>query len=137
MNTRTAVLTLALAALNVTALATSGAPAPAFFAPGHLLVASSGGGTVVDAGGAGFPAAVTGLSSPQDVAFTPDGSLMVSDDGSDSVLVFDGAGDAQGSIGAGSGLVDPAGLALGADGDLFVASAGTDSVFRVDRPAWP
>ncbi len=139
MNTRTAVLTLAFAALNIAALATSGpGSGPKPFVPGRLMVVTASGGAVVQAGAlpaplTGLPELVTGLDSPQDLAFAPDGSLCVSIAGSNRVLAFDGAGALRDSIGVGTGLSAPAGLAFGPGGRLYVASSGTDDVFEFDR----
>jgi sugar lactone lactonase YvrE len=135
MNTRTAVATVALACLNLTAIALQEESDPVPFPAGELLIASAGSGAVsaYDEGGGTLPQPVTGLSSPQGLAFAPDGTLFVSDADSNLVLVTDASGSVLGTLGGDSPLADPAGLAFGPDGSLHVASAGTDSVLVFGR----
>ncbi|HTE04807.1 MAG TPA: NHL repeat-containing protein, partial [Planctomycetota bacterium] len=135
MNTRTAVVTVALACLNLTAIALQSEDDPALFPAGQLLVASPGSGAIAayDEGGGTLPQPVTGLQSPQDLAFASDGALFVSDADLDLVLVTDAGGTVLDALGGDSPLSQPAGLAFGPDGALFVASAGTDSVMSFDR----
>ncbi len=135
MNTRTAVATVALACLNLTAIALQKEADPELFPSGELLIASAGSGAVAayDEGGGTLPQPVTGLMLPQDLAFAPDGTLFVSDSGSDLVLVTDASGAVLNTFGSGTPLADPCGLAFGPDGALYVASAGTDSVLVFDR----
>jgi len=135
MNTRTAVATVALACLNLTAIALQDEADPVLFPSGELLIASAGSGAIAayDEGGGTLPQPVTGLSMPEDLAFAPDGTLFVSDSGIDLVFVTDASGAVLDTIGSGSPLADPSGIAFGPDGALYVASAGTDSVFVFDR----
>lgn len=83
----------------------------------------------------------TGLNSPRDLIFGPDGDLYVSNgfensDGSDhTVERFDGQTGA--SLGSfvipGAGGIDvPNGLAFGPDGNLYVASSDTGQILRYD-----
>ncbi|WP_145457738.1 GEVED domain-containing protein [Gimesia panareensis] len=83
----------------------------------------------------------SGLNSPRDLIFGPDGDLYVSNgfengDGSDhTVERFDGQTGA--SLGSfvipGAGGIDvPNGLAFGPDGNLYVASSDTGQILRYD-----
>src|SRR5262245_36531039 len=118
MNTRTAVLTVALATASIAALAAPDPEAitPLPFEAGGLLVALPDSNAVVTEGMAALPHPITGLSEPEGLAFAPDGLLLVAEGGADRVQVFDGSGLSLGFIGVGSGLDHPAGLAVGADG---------------------
>lgn len=135
MNTRTAVATVALACLNLTAVALQFESEPVLFPGGQLLIASAGSGAVGawDTAGQTLPQPVTGLLVPQDLAFAPDGSLYVSDSGNNLVVVTDASGEVLGTVGGDSSLSEPGGLAFGPDGSLYVASTGTDNVLVFDR----
>nr|MCH9653497.1 hypothetical protein [Planctomycetota bacterium] len=83
----------------------------------------------------------SGLNSPRDLIFGPDGDLYVSNGfensgGSDhTVERFDGqTGASKGSfVIPGSGGIDvPSGLAFGPDGNLYVASADSGQILRYD-----
>jgi sugar lactone lactonase YvrE len=144
MNIRTAALVLAFAVFSGTLVAVPGPAvlAPSPFPTGMLLVAAPDDHSVwaLDSNPdpvTGLPSSITGLLDPEDLAFAPDGSLLVSDGGGDRVVVFDGDGNQRGSIGAGTGLLHPTGLALGPAGHLFVASAGTDRVFEFNSIGLP
>jgi DNA-binding beta-propeller fold protein YncE len=135
MNTRTAVATVALACLNLAAIALQTESGPALFPAGQLLVTSAGSGAIAayDAGGGTLPQPLTGLHSPQDLAFAPDGALFVSDAASGQVLLTDADGKVLDTLGPDSPLVAFIGLAFGPDGALYVASSGTDSIDVFDR----
>ncbi|QDT96317.1 GEVED domain-containing protein [Gimesia aquarii] len=83
----------------------------------------------------------SGLNSPRDIVFGPDGDLYVSNgfensNGSDhSIERFNGqTGASEGSfVIPGSGGLDvPNGMAFGPDGNLYVASSDTGQILRFD-----
>jgi hypothetical protein len=143
MNTRTAAITLAFAALNIAAIAvqTGGTPAP--FDPNHLFVANGADATVTEfdahgdpvgpiSGLSGLPANISGLLMPEDIDFGPGGLLFVADGGSDRVLGFDADGVLIETLGPVAGLDHPTGLAFGRMGKLYVASSGADQLVVFD-----
>ncbi|MFK7779371.1 MAG: GEVED domain-containing protein, partial [Gimesia sp.] len=83
----------------------------------------------------------TGLNSPRDLVFGPDGDLYVSNgfenssSNDHSVERFDGqTGESKGSfVIPGSGGLDvPSGIVFGPDGNLYVASSDTGEILRYD-----
>ncbi|HKQ50713.1 MAG TPA: NHL repeat-containing protein [Phycisphaerae bacterium] len=103
---------------------------PSSAAGSHVARMDSGTGAFLDTLGAGL------LFNPQGLLLTPDGHLLVANDGAyDNVLKFDGSTGAYlgefVSTGSG-GLDDPTGMAWGPNGNLFVASIQTDRVVEFD-----
>lgn len=71
------------------------------------------------------------LSSPRDVAFDPEGRLLVADTGHHRIAIF----TVNGATGKLSGklrenLRDPNGVAIGPDGAVYVTSASRDNVVK-------
>jgi serine/threonine-protein kinase len=97
--------------------------------------------------GDGGPAVNATLYRPSGLALAPDGSLLVADEGNDTVRRIDRsgrislvAGTAGTSGRAGDGraataaqLDNPQGLAVGADGSVYIADKGNNVVRKVDR----
>lgn len=139
MNTRTAAITLAFAALNIAAIAVETGSAPAPFDPNHLFVANGADTTVTEfdelgnaigtvSGLSGLPGNISGLLLPEDVEFGPSGLLFVADGGTDRVLAFDANGDLIDTLGPVAGLDHPTGMTFGREGELYVASSGADQI---------
>jgi sugar lactone lactonase YvrE len=94
---------------------------------------------------AGFPAALSSLDHPEDVAVSAAGDVYVADTFNNRVVevtpagkVLAVAGDGtagysgDGGRGAFAELDQPAGLALDAKGDLYIADSGSNVIRRVD-----
>jgi hypothetical protein len=144
MNTRTAAITLAFAALNIAAVAVQSGGTPTPFDPNNLFVASGDDTTVTEfdhfgnpvhsvSGVSDLPANISGLLMPEDIDFGPGGLLFVADGGSDTIKAFDADGDLIDTLGPVAGLDHPTGMAFGREGDLFVASSEADQVVVFDR----
>jgi streptogramin lyase len=114
-------------------------PAPATAAPGDIAVADEGNwlgvsGRVLQVGSSGAAAVLAAgapLSDPWAVAVAPDGSLLVVDEGSESVFSIDPTGKLD-TVVSGDVLEDPAGIALAPDGKAYVSDSQRDEVLRLD-----
>ncbi len=81
------------------------------------------------------PSGSSGLSLPSGLALRPDGNLLVSSSGTNSVLQYDGlSGSFIGVFVAPGegGLSGPFGLTFGPNGNLFVSSQANDQVIEYD-----
>jgi sugar lactone lactonase YvrE len=76
--------------------------------------------------------ASTGLSSPDDVKFGPDGLMYVSSGGNNRIIRFTAAGAyVDDYVPAGSGGMDrPYRMAFGPDGDLYVSALDSSQILR-------
>jgi len=97
------------------------------------------------AGPSGFPAALSSLDHPQDVAVNAQGDVFIADTYNNRVVkvtprgqVVDVAGDGvagysgDGRLGAFAELNEPAGLALDSQGNLYIADSANNVIRRVD-----
>jgi hypothetical protein len=97
------------------------------------------------AGPSGFPATLSSLDHPQDVAVNAQGDVFISDtynnrvvevtpQGQVSTVAGDGVAgySGDGGLGAFAELNEPTGLALDSQGNLYIADSGNNVIRRVD-----
>jgi streptogramin lyase len=114
-------------------------PASAGAAPGDIGVADEGtwmgiSGRVLRMGAGGATSLLTAgapLSDPWAVAVAADGSLVVVDEGAESVFSVDPAGKLA-TVVSGGGLQDPSGIALAPDGKAYLSDRQRDEVLKLD-----
>lgn len=79
-----------------------------------------------------FNAEGSPIDSPESIAFTPAGRLMVSAGNQDSIFELELDGTVAGTINTASYAASPRGIAFGPDGKLWVSDYMDDQVFRID-----
>ncbi len=84
--------------------------------------------------GDGGPAIRAALSSPADIAFSPDGVMYIADGGNARMRAVAPSGTITTVVGPES-LVHPVALAVDASGTLYIADAGAHRIYRLVRAA--
>jgi streptogramin lyase len=94
---------------------------------GALYVADECGGAIWRLAASGPPQRIGGVSAPDDVAFDPQGNLLITDLGAHALLRLDPVTGQRETL-AQAGVVEPQGLAVDARGDIFVADEAMHQV---------
>lgn len=101
-------------------------------ADGTIYIAEAKSGRVLAISSAGISVVVAGLNSPNHVAFAPDGSLWISEDGKPGRLLRYTSGGLEVIL---VGLMGAQGFAFGRNNEVYVAEQAHDRILLLRRRA--